>query len=385
MSTPTILYVAHRSDYGDPALGTGFEHHNFFDTLHRMGLPILYFDIGELVRTHGRAGMNRRLAEVVKAETPDLMFTVLYKDEFDFDTVRSISESGDTVTFNWFCDDHWRFDNYSNQWAPCFHWVATTADSAVPKYAEMGYENLIRAQWAANPFTYRRPDPCPLEHDVTFVGRTYGERGKIIQMLRNEGFNVQQWGPGSLNGKLEQDQMIRVFATSRINLGLSGSGAPPATVAQFTKVHTGRMLRKLGLRRAASKAKRFITGPPKAHDPSAPSEFVEQIKGRDFEVPGAGGFHLTGRPQGLERYLADRTDVAQYDSPADLLDKVRYYLDHEDERAAIADAGYRRVHAEHTYVHRFVDVFKAVGLNTPEASHYLASPEGSPGSVTNIT
>src|ERR1051325_1431815 len=129
-----ILYVAAKYDYGKPEQGYSFEHYNFYDFFKSSGHQIIYFDTLSLLKELGKEAMNRRLLETAKAEQPDLMFTVLFTDELDPGAVRQISAGTDTVTVNWFCDDHWRFDNYSRDWAPCFDWVVTTAQSAVPKY-----------------------------------------------------------------------------------------------------------------------------------------------------------------------------------------------------------------------------------------------------------
>ena len=221
----TILYVATKYDYGKPEQGYSFEHYNFYDALLRMGYDILYFDFVTLMQEHGRDWMNRRLLEVVKAEKPDLMFTVLFKDELKMDAVREISENAGTVTVNWFCDDHWRFNNFSRYWAPSFNWVVTTAQSALPKYAEIGYKNVIKSQWGCNHSLYRKLD-LPLKYDVSFVGQPHGNRRGTIQALRKAGVNVNVWGQGWETGRLSQEEMIRVFNQSRINLNLSNASRP---------------------------------------------------------------------------------------------------------------------------------------------------------------
>ena len=54
------------------------------------------------------------------------------------------------------------------------------------------------------------------------------------------------------------------------------------------------------------------------------------------------------------RFEAETPDeeVVTYDSPSELVEKVRHYVAHPDERRAIAAAGQRRTLAEHTYRHR---------------------------------
>jgi spore maturation protein CgeB len=53
-----------------------------------------------------------------------------------------------------------------------------------------------------------------------------------------------------------------------------------------------------------------------------------------------------------------------FDTVDDLVDRARYYLTHEAERRAIAEAGHRRTLGEHTYEQRFTALFRAAGLAT---------------------
>jgi spore maturation protein CgeB len=120
-----------------------------------------------------------------------------------------------------------------------------------------------------------------------------------------------------------------------VNLNLSNSSDPPNTL----RARVGRLLG------------RGEAGP-------RPS----QIKGRNFEVPGCGGFLLTERVPHLERYFEPGREIGVYDGADELVEQVGYWLEHEDERAAVAAAGYRRVLAEHTYDHRFEAIFARLGL-----------------------
>ncbi len=369
-----VLYVALEYDYGKPEQGYSFEHYNFYHSLFNMGHDILYFDFMTLMQEHGQEWMNRRLMEVAKAERPDLMFTVLFRDELDPTVVRRISEKTDTITLNWFCDDHWRFDNYSRFWAPCFNWVVTTAQSALEKYAKIGYQNVIKSQWACNHFLYRKLK-LPLKYDVTFIGQPHGDRRRVIQALRDAGINIQVWGTGWENGRLAQEEMIRVFNQSRVNLNLSNASTPITT----TKGHPGTIVRKwlsrcLDVVPFGSQVKmvgrKWI--PVMRHSTSVAAaslrsntieqQYDEQIKARNFEIPGCGGFLLTGRADNLEDYYDIRNEVVCVEAVDDLIEKVRYYLQHENERATIAQAGYQRTLCEHTYVSRFKKIFQRIGL-----------------------
>lgn len=324
-----ILYVACKYDYGKPAQGYSFEHYNFHSALEHCGHDLIYFDFGTLINELGREAMNQRLLEIAKSKKPQFLFCVLTEDELDKGVVREISENTDTVTLNWFCDDHWRFDNYSRFWAPCFNWVVTTAKSALPKYKHLEYKNVIKGQWGCNHWLYRKYD-LPFDYDVTFVGQPHGNRREVIQALRDAGINVRVWGNGWESGRLSQEEMIRVFNQSRINLNLSNASV-------WRRRHRFTIWKNWSRPR-------------------------DQIKGRNFEVPGCGGFLLTGQAENLNDYYTDGKEIVTFQDTHDLIEKIRYYLAHEDERVAVAQAGYERTLREHTYEKRFKEMFARIGV-----------------------
>lgn len=369
-----ILYVAMKYDYGKPGQGYSFEHYNFYHSLLHMGHEIVYFDFMTMMQKRGREWMNRRLLEIVRIKKPDLLFCVLFTNELDRAVMREISENTDTITINWFTDDHWRFENFSRYWAPCFNWVVTTAKSALPKYEKLGYSNVIKSQWACNHFLYRKLD-LPLEFDVTFVGQPHGNRREVIQMLRDAGIDIQVWGSGWESGRLSQEQMIRVFNQSRINLNLSKASTPIPTpkvrvmnVAQrllsrsLDVVPFGSQLKTMGKRWTSTIKCSTPIAETTDHSNAGSGQYADQIKARNFEVPGCGGFLLTGRAEDLENYYKIDKEIVCFEDVNDLIKKLRYYLCHEDERGAIAQAGYERTLSEHTYAHRFTELFEKLGL-----------------------
>jgi len=381
-----ILYVAMRYDYGRPEQGRSFEHCNFFDSLHNMGIDVIYFDFPTLLDRYGREGMNARLLDVVRAERPDVMFTVLFRQELDKKTVRAISEETETATVNWFCDDHWRFDDYSRRWAPCFNWSVTTAQSALPKYEAIGYEHVIKSQWACNHFLYKDLE-LPLAHDVTFVGQPHGDRRAFIEALQRAAIDVKAWGGGWELGRLSQDEMIRVFNQSRVNLNLSNASLAATSTARRMRARVSSILDTVPFGPAVKRLGKKVVGPGsieaagrnvpspaaarragslgaggRGQDQAALARRVDQIKGRNFEIPGCGGFQLTGEAEDLGSYYEIGSEIVTFTDAADLIEKARYYLEHEEERAAIARAGYERTLREHTYEKRFTQIFERMGV-----------------------
>lgn len=72
----------------------------------------------------------------------------------------------------------------------------------------------------------------------------------------------------------------------------------------------------------------------------------------------AGGFVISNYQEEILEYFVPGEDIVIYDSIPDLLNKIEYYLSHDDERKAIAQNGYNKVKQLHTYDNRMKDLFE---------------------------
>jgi spore maturation protein CgeB len=328
-----ILYVAMRHEYGDPSRGLSFEENNFRSSLEGMGYRLTVFDFLGRTRSDGVARMRSDLIALANETKPDLAFFVLFTDQLDTPTIEAVGRVGGCPTVNWFADDHWRFESFTRHFAPAFDLAVTTDPDSLPKYRLLPNTRVHLSQWACNRYAYGRVTN-EISHDVTFVGQPHGDRRQTVAMLGDAGIPVECSGFGWPSGPVEHTEMVEIFASSRINLNLSNSSEIPGLRARLRRV--------------------LHLHPPPPRPP--------QIKGRNFEVPGCGGFLLTERVPHLERYFGLGQEVAVFDGTDDLFDKVRYWLGNDDERRQVADAGYRRVMAEHTYDHRFAQMFDELGV-----------------------
>ena len=70
---------------------------------------------------------------------------------------------------------------------------------------------------------------------------------------------------------------------------------------------------------------------------------------RLFEATGVGACLLTDAKDNLHEMFTPGEEVLVYENETDCIEKIRYYLEHEDERLAIARAGQERTLRDHNY------------------------------------
>ena len=70
---------------------------------------------------------------------------------------------------------------------------------------------------------------------------------------------------------------------------------------------------------------------------------------RIFDVMAVGGFLISNYQAEIPEYFVPGEDIVLYESIPDLLDKIAYYLSHEEERLLIARNGQEKVRKFHSY------------------------------------
>ena len=81
---------------------------------------------------------------------------------------------------------------------------------------------------------------------------------------------------------------------------------------------------------------------------------------RALDIMGSGGFLLSNYQQELLEYFEPDRDFVYYTDFEDLEQKVEYYLNHEEERAKIAENGCRKVREQHSMRQRVQDIIAIV-------------------------
>lgn len=83
---------------------------------------------------------------------------------------------------------------------------------------------------------------------------------------------------------------------------------------------------------------------------------------RIFDVMAVGGFLISNYQAEIPEYFVPGEDIVLYESIPDLLDKIAYYLSHEEERLLIARNGQEKVRKFHSYKTKLEQLLQMSGF-----------------------
>jgi spore maturation protein CgeB len=284
-----------------------------YEPLQKIFSKVILYDYLKRRAEIGLTAVNEEVIGLVRREHPNYVLWTSFYDDIQNSTLEAIRSEGAKV-IGWFFDDEVRFNSYSKCWTPYLDYCVTNAISAVPGYRQLGARVI---QTIPNTGIAVDPDWPHLEErrNLTFVGSIgFNDRRRYVNELRKRNIPVEVFGEGS-GGYVSFEQMLDIFRTSKINLNFSKCGG---------------------------------------------YYWLRQIKGRVFQICLAGGFLLTEHAPGIEKYFELDKEIVCFDTAREMVDKVRYYLNHEAERQAIARAGWERATREYTSCHMVAKVFDEV-------------------------
>lgn len=266
----------------------------------------------------GIKSMNEEVINLIKKEHPRYVLWTSFYYDIEESTMETIRKDG-SIVVGWFFDDEWRFDNYSRWQIPNLDYCVTNAIDAVPKYRNLDAQCIYTIPNTGIAID-RDWSNFEEEYDVSFVGSiAVADRRKYVDKLEKMNIPVHLFGQGA-GGYIPFDKMIEIFKTTKINLNFS----------------------------------------------KANYDWLRQIKGRVFQVCLAGGFMLTEYAPGIENFFMPDKEIVCFENEEELINKVIYYLDHEDERRAIAQAGWKRATKNYTSSHMVADVFDQIEKDIAE-------------------
>ena len=277
-------------------------------------------------RDQMNAAMLETFHSANRKETVDAVVGYLSGYNTSQETVLDMARSG-AVIFNFCWDDKLNFPGnkkggrYTSPAgiAQAVDLNLTNAPDSIIKYVVHGGLAMFWPEAAHQDI--HKPYDLPFEYEVSFVGGINGWRPKFIKKIQKMGIEVTCFGNGWENGPLSDEEMVKLYSRSRINLGFAGVG------------HSRKLM---------------------------------CIKGRDFEVPMSGGLYLTQDNPELSLVYDVGKEIVTYKNEKDCAEKIKWLLENTDKADKIREKGRKRALRDHTYETRWSQVFLMAGLMQEE-------------------
>ena len=301
----------------------------------------------------------------------DVFFSYFYSSFVRPEVIREIRSLG-ILTVNWYCNASYQF-HLVEEIAPAYDYCLVPEKFRMEDYRRVG-ANPIYCQEAANPNIYK-PHHLPRDYDVTFVGQKYGDRPAYIRYLLDNGIDVRVWGPGWQTSLLPLPQKLAGKMRRRRSLDdwreaarllfkclvLRSAGQVGPTIRLPSEI-CGGTLNDDELIKMYSRSK-ISLGFSTVGSTGLSNMPIKQVRLRDFEAPMSGAFYMVEYMEELEEFFVIGKEIVCYRDKADLADKIKYYLTHEEEREIIRRAGYQRAVNDHSWHKRFETAFRKMGLD----------------------
>lgn len=352
----------------EPMPGNRLWHNNIVDALRDLEHEVLLFDFPELdaFYRHGNTAIrkNRRWIEArrprleaallnqidrLHRQKPiDAFLSYFYNAHARPEVIRQIRDKG-IRTLNWYCNASYQFE-LVREIAPAFDVSLVPERDRLDDYRAIG-AHPVYCQEAANPRFYSDLG-LPRDLGVVFVGQRYATREELCVAVHQAGIPIGVWGAGwSMSGPGPVWKRA-ARETRRWTQHLLGQPVLPPKVchgpvsdqAMVRLYNRARIVLGFGV----------VSAPDYRHRPRY------QIRLRDFEAPMCGAFYLMEHQDEIAEFFRVGSEIETFRSREELLDKVRYYWSHGDERDRIRRAGYERARSEHTWQRRLQSVLNSV-------------------------
>ena len=275
--------------------------------------------------------INKQLISLVAAVHPDI--TIISGGErITLETVQKLKNYCANVVL-WTIDAPINFARLI-QAAPSYHYIFCQGTEAIEIFER---ENIKGAKWLpmACDLIQHHPVQCSSQDkerygsDIVFVGSYYHNRAALFEKLVD--LDIAIWGPG----------WEYLAPSSPLQRKIRGRHMNPS---EWLKIYS------------ASK----IVLATHYQDPQK-SFPVYQASPRIFEALACGAFVICDNQRDVFSLFEDRKHLVCFYDEADLIEKIKYYLDHSEERNVISAQGRQEVIAKHTYVQRIRKLLSMIG------------------------
>ena len=315
--------------------GPCYEYLSFVEVPRRMGHAVHHFDHGRMARVD-RDHMNEFFLSVVRNGGYDLVFVMMRRDEFIRSALVEARRHAPVVAWN--CDDDWRWEGYSSQWADCFTYMVTTYRS-VYEANRTAHPNLVLSQWGCTGLF----DGAGVAKDIgiSFVGQCYGERwAQVARLQRDAGLVAYGRGVPPVSGW--RGRLLQRLAWRVPGLSWDAASTALPRAAAVSDIWNRSRLSFTPLR--SSRADTY------------------QVKARVFDMGLSGTVMLCDRSAGVDAFYEPEKEFIPFDSIEECIARARQMLANESARREIAERYRTRTMAEHLWQHRLSKLYTDIGV-----------------------
>jgi spore maturation protein CgeB len=231
----------------------------------------------------------------------------------------------------WFTDDPY-YSDVTADIAPHYDYVFTLEESCVPFYQERGCAQVYHLPFGVNTALYhpKRIDRS-IKTDICFIGSAFWNRVALFDQIAPYLSGKKVIIAGYWWDRMNQYSLL----ANQIRLGYWISPEDTAAYYNGAKI-------VINLHRA-------IDDESNRNSRNIPAKSVNP---RSFEIGACGTLQLTDVREGLQQAYTPGIEIASYSTAEELVERIEYYLQYEEERQQMAYQGLERTMSDHTYKNR---------------------------------
>lgn len=274
--------------------------------------------------------VRQNLVELADTQRPDLML-VLDGMDLPLEQIATLRARG-IKTAIWLTDDPY-YTDFTMRIVAHYDYVFTLELNCVEIYRGLGCKEVHNLPFAAHREHYRpTTGRSPVSRDISFIGSAYWNRISFFREIMPELMSYNTIINGIWWDRLPEAPLYG----DRIEIGKWMSPQETALTYSGSKIVIN--VHRSHVDEMDNNNKLLI--PAASPNP------------RTFEIAASGSLQLCDARDDLGSFYKIGEEIDTFTTPGEMMEKIRYYLTHEEERRTMALRALERTLKDHTYTKR---------------------------------
>lgn len=316
-----VLYIASGKGFPYSPLDEAIS-----STLRSMVAEVIIIEPGQLT------------VEAVLQAAPDLVLVLdgMFVNNEMMDTVRQLGIRSAV----WLTDDPY-YTDMTMENVKHYDYIFTLESNCIPYYQQLGCTHVYHLPFAAHTEYYRPSrNISPLRRDVSFIGSAYWNRIAFFDPI--------------IDRLMQHKTVINGIWWDRL----------PKYTAYQDRIELNKWMGPAETAEAYNGSK-IVINLHRSHEDDTVNNNAVKIPAaspnpRTFEISACATLQISDSRSDLAKYYTPGVEIETYSSPEELLDKIEYYLAHEEERRQIALNALERTFRDHTYSKRLNEMLSII-------------------------